>query len=136
MLVLKTSCCKLLAAKYSIDSIAGIYKKFGKHLTAEGAKDGDKPLTFVNPSYINTHKFNVNVNPIIRSINTVGISEASLKGLSCSICGSTYRVEMHHIRKMKDLNPNLSSVDRLMAQLQRKQIPLCRSCHLEKHRKK
>lgn len=52
------------------------------------------------------------------------------------MCGSEYRVEMHHVRFLKDLNPNLkNALDKLMASRKRKQIPLCRECHMEKHRK-
>jgi len=40
--------------------------------------------------------------------------------LKCSICGSLYRVEMHHIRHMKDINNKLSKVDKLMISANRK----------------
>jgi len=43
-------------------------------------------------------------------------------------------VEMHHVRLLKDLNPKLSEIDRLMSKRRRKQIPLCRSCHLNHHK--
>jgi hypothetical protein len=42
---------------------------------------------------------------------------------------------MHHIRKLSDLNPKLSEIDRIMIKKRRKQIPLCRPCHMEHHRK-
>jgi len=35
---------------------------------------------------------------------------------------------------MKDLNPDLGLVDRLMIRQKRKQIPLCRECHMSYHR--
>lgn len=134
MWILKSSCCKLLAAKYSIQTMASVYKKYGKDLTALGTKDKEKPLSFVKPSFaLDSHKFNTKSKPDINEVNIVGISRASLEGLVCMKCGSNYRVEMHHIRKMKDLNPK-NEVDKLMARIHRKQIPLCRSCHLEKHR--
>jgi len=40
---------------------------------------------------------------------------------------------MHHVRHMKDLNPKLSAMDKLKVKSNRKQIPLCRSCHKAKH---
>jgi len=43
-------------------------------------------------------------------------------------------VEMHHVRLLKDLNPKLSEIDRLMSKRRRKQIALCRSCHLNHHK--
>ena len=63
------------------------------------------------------------------------LSKASLLNLKCAVCDSDYRVEMHHIRMMKDLNPKLNKIDALMAKRNRKQIPLCRKCHLAYHHK-
>jgi len=41
---------------------------------------------------------------------------------------------MHHVRLLSDLNPKLSEIDKIMAKRRRKQIPLCRKCHLEHHK--
>jgi len=49
------------------------------------------------------------------------------------MCMSDYRVEMHHIRMMKDLSPKTKSLDALMARAKRKQMPLCRKCHMKYH---
>jgi nicotine oxidoreductase len=62
-----------------------------------------------------------------------GISLASLDNLICSVCRSDYRVEMHHVRMMKNLSPKVKSLDALMAKANRKQIPLCRNCHMKYH---
>lgn len=70
----------------------------------------------------------------LRALYASGISKASLDGLICSKCNSSTQVEMHHVRKMADLNPKLTEVDRLMISARRKQIPLCRLCHMETHR--
>jgi hypothetical protein len=51
----------------------------------------------------------------------------------CIKCGSTSDIEMHHVRHLKDLNPKLSAADAIMAKLKRKQIPVCRSCHMKIH---
>ena len=59
------------------------------------------------------------------------LSKASLSNLKCAVCDSYYRVEMHHIRRLKDLNPKLNKVEALMAKKRRKQIPLCRACHMK-----
>jgi len=134
MLLLKSSCCKLLAAKFKLKTMASVYKKFGKNLTAPAIKENEKPLSFIKPSYKMTLKFMTKVNPDVNATKIVGISQASLQGLTCQVCGSEYRVEMHHIRKMKDLNPKISFVDKLMAKKNRKQIPLCRECHMRRHR--
>lgn len=56
-----------------------------------------------------------------------------LDNLNYTLCQSDFKVEMHHVRAMKDLNPNISGVDRLMIRRNRKQIPLCRPCHMKYH---
>jgi hypothetical protein len=75
----------------------------------------------------------VNTDDIVLRVNAQGISKASLENLVCSVCESEYRVEMHHVRMMKDLNPNARLIDRMMARRNRKQIALCRSCHMDYH---
>jgi hypothetical protein len=40
---------------------------------------------------------------------------------------------MHHIRMMKNLSPKTKSLDALMARANRKQVPLCRNCHMKYH---
>ena len=60
---------------------------------------------------------------------------ARIENMICSMCQSDYRVEMHHIKAMKSLNPKVSAMDKLMIKANRKQIPLCRECHMKYHHK-
>lgn len=69
----------------------------------------------------------------VSALFSLSKSMATLKDLKCKVCGSDYRVEMHHIKKMADLKPTTRYVDKLMAKAQRKQIPLCRDCHMKHH---
>lgn len=55
-------------------------------------------------------------------------------GLPCIVCGTEENVEMHHIRKLKDLKGKTALKIALSA-AKRKQIPLCRKHHLEAHGK-
>jgi group II intron reverse transcriptase/maturase len=127
--VLKFSCAKLLAAKYEHGSISVTFKKFGYNLA------GSDKVSFVKPSFrVNAWNFKINQVDLIRTLFAKGLSAASLQNLSCSICGSEYRVEMHHVRALKDLNPKAYYADALMASRRRKQIPVCRECHLNIHR--
>jgi group II intron reverse transcriptase/maturase len=130
--ILKSSCAKLLAAKYTLRTQAQAYKKFGELLTAP-ANSKEKEINFLKPSYKITLKFITNNTPIIRALYG-SKSIASLDELICHVCGSEYRVEMHHVRALKDLNPKLSLIDKLMASRRRKQIALCRECHMKRHR--
>jgi thymidine kinase len=90
---------------------------------------------FLKPSYkINTWDFKSNPKDRIKTLFASYLSAATLNDISCSKCGSTERVEMHHVRLLSDLNPKLSEIDKIMVKRRRKQIPLCRSCHLDHHK--
>lgn len=125
--ILKNSCARLLAAKFKL-SQAKIYAKYGKTL-----KGNDKHAFIQISLGIRTNAFSVRTDDTLFRFNAEGISKASLEGLVCSICDSDYRIEMHHVRMMKDLDPKKSQIDRLMIKRRRKQIPLCRNCHMSYH---
>lgn len=129
---LKSSCAKLISAKLTLKSQNAVYKLYGKDL-----KGRDK-IGFVKITYkIKPWDFKTtNTKDYIKTLFTDKISTATFDDLVCSLCGSNYRVEMHHIRHMKDLNPKLSKIDALMAARRRKQIPVCRDCHLKIHSSK
>jgi hypothetical protein len=127
--ILKQSCAKLLATKFSLGTMAKVYKKFGPTLA------GPKGTAILKPSYKTSLKFLVKGSPTIGALFQEK-STATLDNIECSICGSTHRVEMHHIRAMKNLNPKLSYMDRMMVRINRKRIPLCRACHMLKHRRR
>lgn len=127
--ILKQSCAKLLATKFSLKTLAQVYKKFGGRMT------GPKGNSLFKPNYKISLKFLTKSSPVIGAMYQAK-STATLDNLQCKVCGSDYRVEMHHVRAMKDLNPKLSYMDRLMVRTNRKRIPLCRTCHMMKHRRK
>lgn len=126
--VLKTSCAKLLASKFKLESQTKVYKEFGKSL-----KGKDKVSFATAELKMKPWDFKVNRTDIIKTMYVPSISAASLDNLSCSQCGSTHRVEMHHVKHLKDLNPKLSLIDAMMASKRRKQIAVCRECHLRYH---
>ena len=136
--ILKESCAKLLATKYSLGTMAKVYNKFGPSMTVTHTDSQNpkksKSYSFLMPSYKITLKFLTNSSPIIKALYG-SVSKSTLDELECSNCGSDYRVEMHHIRHMKDLNPKLNHIDKQMVRANRKQIPLCRECHMTHHRK-
>jgi hypothetical protein len=136
--ILKQSCAKLLATKYSLGTMSQVYKKFGPQLAISHPDSKDpkklKLYSFLVPNYKITMRFLTNSSPVIKALFG-SISLANLDKLECAVCGSKYRVEMHHVKFMKDLNPKLSYLDKLMVRRRRKQIPLCRECHMKHHRR-
>jgi group II intron reverse transcriptase/maturase len=55
----------------------------------------------------------------------------------CEICGSRTQIEVHHVRKLADLNrpdrPDKPTWVHLMAQRRRKTLVICRECHENIH---
>jgi len=133
--VLKQSCAKLLAAKYSMGTMSKVHQRFGPNLSTihKDAKGKEKVYSLLTPSYKLSLKFLINSSPVIKALYG-SISLASLDNLRCALCDSEYRIEMHEIKHMKDLNPKLNYLHKLMARRQRKQIPLCRQCHMGYHK--
>lgn len=65
----------------------------------------------------------------------VRLRTRSKLGLPCMVCGGLDRIQMHHvrhIRKMDDKEPK--GFTRVMAVLNRKQVPVCKACHERIHR--
>lgn len=55
-------------------------------------------------------------------------------GSPCVICDSDDRVAMHHVKHIRKLGSKVKGFTRVMAILNRKQIPVCHGCHHEIHR--
>jgi len=127
--VIYTSAAKLLARKFDL-SVTKAFRKFGPNLSSGKFALYDPKQIAQEP------KFKIDITPVIPNLYSKFKSTASLYKLMCAKCGSDYRVEMHHVRAMKNLNPKISEVDRLMVQANRKQIPLCRECHMKYHHNK
>ena len=51
----------------------------------------------------------------------------------CEYCGSVGKLEIHHIKKMKDLNKGTEHWKRMMIARQRKTLALCLRCHRDLH---
>jgi group II intron reverse transcriptase/maturase len=129
--ILRNSACKVLAAKYKTKTVRGTLFRFGKNLGKEGSRS---LIDYKSPS-IRGLLFKLS-NPKISRVNSI-FRKASLtirlENLSCAKCGSTFLVEMHHIRHLKDLNKKLDPISRAMVARRRKQIPLCKRCHSSQH---
>jgi hypothetical protein len=126
-LILKRSLAKLLATKFTLRTQAAAYKKFGSLLS------GPK-ISFIKSQYKSNYmNFKIKSKDYIEGLFSKYKSLASLYDLKCSLCDSDYRIEMHHIKHMKDINNKLGKIDKVMIRANRKQIPLCRKCHMEYH---
>lgn len=73
----------------------------------------------------------------LEAISWASIRTQASFDLPCAICGSTTDIEMHHIRHVRknsynDIPSNLTYMQVLNLR-NRKQVPLCRSCHMDVH---
>ena len=116
---LRFSLAKLLAAKYSSD-IPKVFSRFGHNLAPSKGEKGFKKAVLGFRGVFSRGMVSSSINQLYSGGSRVSLDRAW--------------VENHHVRMMKDLNPRLSKLDALMVKRNRKQIPLCRACHMARHR--
>lgn len=137
-LLLHSAACTLMN-KLRLTSRNKVFKKFGKELVVKQANG--KLVKEVKFNFQTTlkrlEKFNIgkkndkNIG-LPYSVFDYAIRSKKLLNAQCSICGTNSNVEMHHRRPLKasKTDNTLKGINR---NLTRKQIPLCRECHLKVH---
>ena len=130
--ILRHSCAKTLARKLNLSSRAKVFAKYGRDLETK-----DKPIMkFYSES-------DFKWNPIWRmEIIRTSPFEALNWNLrtqvnfwdNCRVCGSSEKIEMHHVRHIRKSGNKISGFTQLMSKLNRKQIPVCQSCHVKIHK--
>jgi group II intron reverse transcriptase/maturase len=132
---LKHSCALTLALKYKLRTMGKTFAKFGKTL--------DCPVTGVQfrlePSYKKSGRFLINPSEpskVLAKRWNAKLTKSSLH-LCCLVCGGT-KVEMHHVRRIRDLQQKYAKgkIDfwtKQLAAINRKQIPLCKDHHMQLH---
>lgn len=100
---LQSSCAYTLAEKYKT-SAPQIYQKYGKRLMDPITKKG---LNIYNTLKV-THKFNITKSldpPLLKLLDITwsGRITQSNFNKTCKLCDSTYKIEMHHLRKVADI---------------------------------
>jgi hypothetical protein len=136
--ILRESLLKAIGSKKDL-SRSEVVRRFGLDIVLKiTRKNGETvSLDFRCPMFVSTpSRFLGSVSPrdplsvVDWKISTVDNME---QGCAKTACGSFERVEMHHVKHVKTINPRLSSFDKLLARINRKQVPLCKSCHLKVH---
>lgn len=146
--VVSTSLLKTLAAKHksSVNKMAKKYRStmvIGDEqyrvfkVTIE--REGKKPLeTHFGANPLKRNPKPTQIKDYTPRIG-VGRSEliTRLMAEKCEMCGSKGKIEVHHVRKLKDLNkpgrkPKAAWV-KLMAALRRKTLMVCKECHRAIH---
>lgn len=135
--IMKHSLYKTFAGKYrtSTKKIAKRYN-VNKRLTVwyEDSKGRRKMQQFYNESFKRRKPEVSNWlddNKVVYHSNRTSLIDR-LKAEKCEICGATGKLDMHHVRRLKDLDGK-GYADKMMIARRRKTIALCRSCHLKVH---
>lgn len=124
----QTRCCKIL-------------KKYGKTITVPRA-DGKKTVRYSPIESFKRDPMNFKTTLIKRDTATDILSWAYrskswLKDYGCAICGTHQdKIQVHHVKHIRKSDIKYSGFDKVMGYINRKQIPVCRKCHLDIHQGK
>lgn len=135
--LLHMSCAMTLGHRHRL-SVTKVFKKYKKELCVKiPAKEGeDKFINF--PYRTNWSKDNRKWSrglkvPFPSDYYKNTVSRSSI-GLPCAICNSERQpIEMHHVKHVRKNGYRYKGFHQQMALLNRKQIPLCKSCHQRVH---
>lgn len=133
--ILKYSCVLTIASKMKLKTKKKVFKKYGKDLKILNDK-GKIITSYPTLSYkkprktINLKRFEED---FIEKIDTrVNRGRKDLKG-PCVVCGSSENIEVHHVRSLRKRPRKGNFLEDMMSKMNRKQVPLCKSCHLQVH---
>jgi len=134
--ILKYSLAKTLAMKRRTSTTKVI--RNNRIYTLVKRKAGDKVVSFYETS---DWKVNRDAFSKSKDVDLVKMSAQlrtrSKLGFACCICGDEKGVEMHHVRHIRKMSDKKAKgFTRVMAILNRKQIPVCEQCHLSIHQGK
>jgi len=141
--ILQYSLAKTLARKYRI-SMTRVFKRFGKTLTivvpGKNGREDRKVSFYLNPDWNKKRSaFQRGKRPDIDLVQTtIRMKTRSKLGKVCCICESAEQIEMHHVRHIRKLSHKREATgfNCLLRALNRKQIPVCITCHRKIHQGK
>lgn len=133
--VLKYSCALTIARKMRLRTLRKVFKAYGKSLEIKDSK-GRRLATYPAISYKKPRK--VVSTAVMQPFEYIENSKKYWKkGLSaesceCAICGAQEGIEMHHLRHLRK-GKTADWLTERMRRINRKQIPVCRPCHIKIH---
>lgn len=132
--IMKFSLAKTLAAKRKT-SVAKVID--GKDISVTVQRDG-KPPKIV--TFYQNHDWSTNRGGFSQAkdvdlvVMNVRLRTRSKLGLPCCICGEPDNVQMHHVRHIRKMTEKQAKgFTRVLAMLNRKQVPVCTRCHRQIH---
>lgn len=126
--------------KLKLSSRAKVFKKFGRNLTVikQNEQKSTKPIQLNYRSTLTRlEKFNIGKQEnknigLPYYVFDYAIRSKKMANAQCVICGALSNIEMHHRRPLKSSVTD-NTLKGVIKNLTRKQIPLCRKCHLKVH---
>jgi len=137
--ILKSSLSRTLAAKYHC-SVRQVFKRFGKipHTTMkthDGKRDRQVVFYYNRDWTKQRNGFQIGDTTIDLLQWSYKMRTRSKLGKPCCICNSLSHIEMHHVRHIRKTGGKKPvGFNTILQALNRKQIPVCRECHLKIHR--
>lgn len=134
--ILLYSCVLTLASKLRLKTKRKVLKKFGKNIKIKNEKG--KILAYF-PSW---EKPELNRKTWMETISPVNLIDKLSKftyrtidqfNEPCKLCGAIENIEMHHIKHLRK-NKNKDYLTQTMININRKQVPLCKNCHIKIHK--
>ena len=134
-----SAACTLMN-KLKISSRAKVFKKFGKELIVI-KENKIKLVKEVKFNYQKTLKRLEKFSTGKKDNKNLGLPyytfdyalrSRKLRNAECVICGATSNIEMHHRRPLKS-GVTDNTLKGIIKNITRKQIPLCKICHLKVH---
>jgi hypothetical protein len=140
--ILKYSCLLTLASKLRLGTVKQTFKKFGKDTNI--IVNNKIVASFPNESFAKPKKFhNTNISKIsplgrLEQLSNASFRTKQLFETKCTNCGTIENIEIHHVRKLRDSSKAIKAdwLTTMMSRMNRKQIPLCKTCHINYHRGK
>ncbi len=134
--ILKFSLAKTLAAKRQRPTTQVIQDK-GISIRVKRARGQERTITFYRNTDWTVQRGAFTNSPEIDLVRmNVRLRTRSKLGWPCVICGETQEIAMHHVRHVRKglTSRGSQGFTRVMAILNRKQVPVCASCHNKIHR--
>lgn len=135
--ILKYSCALTIASKMKLNTLRKVYNKYGKKLTVKDEKR-KVMATYPTASYKKTKipiKLDKNCTPdnlVDKLSQRIHRGRKDLEG-NCHLCGAISNIEVHHVKSLRKGPKKPDFLTSVMIRMNRKQIPLCESCHNKTH---
>lgn len=131
---LKYSCALTIAIKMKLKTKSKVFKKYGNSLSITTKNE---TIRFVEWDYWKHFKlFNfIHKEPIIDILRKFTNYTPKIGLFDCCFsCGAVNNLEMHHVNKQSNIKNSLSYKKRIKIANTRKQIILCKNCHIKVHK--